>query len=173
MTILFSYETAGTAFFVPHGALGVELTPNYHERTRLFGYTHMISAIGLIMGLGFLQLMNMAADKRLMAFYLSLTAGLVVTTLIIWSTRNLSERSDYQGRGGRKPFNSFLDVFKNPHARLLLIMYAIETFGASSISLLVPYLVDYVIPLQAFMVLLLVTYVIPRLLLHLFLFGRH
>ena len=123
MTIaLLLYETAGTAFFVPHGALGVELTPNYHERTRLFGYTHMISAIGLIIGLGFLQLMNMAADKRLMAFYLSLTAGLVVTTLIIWSTRNLSERSDYQGRGGRKPFNSFLDVFKNPHARLLLIM---------------------------------------------------
>ncbi len=163
MTIaLLLYETAGTAFFVPHGALGVELTPNYHERTRLFGYTHMISAIGLIIGLGFLQLMNMAADKRLMAFYLSLTAGLVVTTLIIWSTRNLSERSDYQGRGGRKPFNSFLDVFKNPHARLLLIMYAIETFGAASISLLVPYLVDYVIPLQAFMVLLLVTYVIPQ-----------
>ena len=30
----------------------------------------MISAIGLIMGLGFLQLMNMAADKRLMAFLL-------------------------------------------------------------------------------------------------------
>ena len=34
----FVHETAGTAFFVPHGALGVELTPNYHERTRLFGY---------------------------------------------------------------------------------------------------------------------------------------
>ncbi|SVC97595.1 uncharacterized protein METZ01_LOCUS350449, partial [marine metagenome] len=44
---LFAYETASTAFYVPHGALGVELTPNYHERTRLFGYTHMISAIGL------------------------------------------------------------------------------------------------------------------------------
>ncbi len=35
---LLVYETASTAFYVPHGALGVELTPNYHERTRLFGY---------------------------------------------------------------------------------------------------------------------------------------
>ncbi len=159
---LLLYETAGTAFFVPHGALGVELTPNYHERTRLFGYTHMISAIGLILGLGFLQLMNMAEDKRVMAFYLSLTAAVTVATLIILSTRHLTERTDYQGRGGSNAFKSFVDVFTNPHARLLLIMYAIETFGASSISLLVPYLVEYVIPLQVFMVLLLVTYVVPQ-----------
>ena len=159
---LFAYETASTAFYVPHGALGVELTPNYHERTRLFGYTHMISAIGLIMGLGFLQLMNMAEDKRAMAFFLSLIAGFTVATLIILSTRHLPERTDYQGRGGSNVFRSFADVFRNPHARLLLMMYAIETFGASSISLLVPYLVEYVIPMQAYMVLLLVTFVVPQ-----------
>jgi len=39
---LWIYETASTAFFVPHGALGVELTPNFHERTRMYGYNHMI-----------------------------------------------------------------------------------------------------------------------------------
>jgi GPH family glycoside/pentoside/hexuronide:cation symporter len=39
---LLVYETASTAFYVPHGAIGVELTPNYHERTRLFGYAHMM-----------------------------------------------------------------------------------------------------------------------------------
>lgn len=159
---LFLYETASTAFYVPHGALGVELTPNYHERTRLFGYTHMISAIGLIIGLGFLQFMNMAEDKRAMAFYLSLIAGITVASLIILSTRHLPERTDYQGRGGANVFNSFADVFRNPHARLLLLMYAIETFGASSIALLVPYLVEYVIPMQTYMVLLLVTFVVPQ-----------
>jgi len=159
---LFLYETASTAFYVPHGALGVELTPNYHERTRLFGYTHMISAIGLIIGLGFLQFMNMAEDKRAMAFYLSLIAGITVASLIVISTRHLPERTDYQGRGGANVFNSFADVFRNPHARLLLLMYAIETFGASSIALLVPYLVEYVIPMQTYMVLLLVTFVVPQ-----------
>ena len=159
---LFLYETASTAFYVPHGALGVELTPNYHERTRLFGYTHMISAIGLIIGLGFLQFMNMAEDKRAMAFYLSLIAGITVASLIIISTHHLPERTDYQGRGGANVFNSFADVFRNPHARLLLLMYAIETFGASSIALLVPYLVEYVIPMQTYMVLLLVTFVVPQ-----------
>jgi len=159
---LFVYETASTAFFVPHGALGVEMTPSYHERTRLFGYSHMISAIGLLMGLGALQLMNTTEDKRTMAFLLSVTAGTLVAALILGSTRVLPERRDYQGRGSGRVFKSFVDVFRNQHARLLLIMYGIETFGASSIALLVPYLLEYVLPMKAWMVLLLVTYVVPQ-----------
>ena len=150
---LLVYETASTAFFVPHGALGVELTPNYHERTRLFGYVHMIGAIGSILGLISLQFMNMAEDKRTFAFFLSLFAGLCVTSIVIWSTRMLPERTDYQGRGSTKMLPAFFDVFRNPHARLLLIVYAIETFGAASVGMLVPYLVEYVIPMQALMTL--------------------
>ena len=32
---LLLYETAQTAFYVPHGALSIELTQDYHDRTRL------------------------------------------------------------------------------------------------------------------------------------------
>ena len=39
---LLIYETVQTAYFVPHGSLGVELTFDYHERTRLYGLSHMI-----------------------------------------------------------------------------------------------------------------------------------
>ncbi len=156
------YETASTAFLIPHGALGVELTPNYHERTRLFGWTHMITAIGTVVGLGALQLMNMAEDKRTLAVGLSAGAGVVVAVTVLWSTWLLPERVDYQGRGGDRAAKSFLDVFRNEHARLLLVVYAIETFGAASIGLLVPYLVEYVVPMKALMVPLLLTYVVPQ-----------
>jgi GPH family glycoside/pentoside/hexuronide:cation symporter len=61
---LLVYETASTAYVIPHGALGMELTPHYHERTRLFGYVHMIGFIGSLLGMGALQLMTMADDKR-------------------------------------------------------------------------------------------------------------
>ena len=74
---LLFYETASTAFWVPHSALGVELTPNYHERTRLFGYSHMIGAIGMLLGLGALQLMNQTDEKRAFALGLSLFAGTI------------------------------------------------------------------------------------------------
>jgi GPH family glycoside/pentoside/hexuronide:cation symporter len=159
---LLVYETASTAFFVPHGAIGVELTPNYHERTRLYGYSHMIGAIGSILGLISLQFMNMSEDKRTFALLLSLLAGFSVTSIVLWSTRILPERRDYQGRGGRNVFRSFTDVFRNKHALLLLFVYAIETFGAASVGMLVPYLVEYVIPMQAMMVPILLTYILPQ-----------
>lgn len=159
---LLIYETSSTGFFVPHGALGVELTPNYHERTRLFGYGHMIGAIGTILGLAALQLMNMADDKRSFAFGLSLVAGVTVTLVVLWSTRILPERADYQGRGTKNLYKSFADVFRNPHSRLLLIVFGIETFGAASLGLLVPYVFEYVMHAPELMVAILVIYTVPQ-----------
>jgi GPH family glycoside/pentoside/hexuronide:cation symporter len=159
---LFVYETSSTMFFVPYGALGMELTPNYHERTRLFGYRHMIGAIGTLLGLVCLQLMNMADDKRAFAGQLSMFASVVVAGLILWSARVLPERSDFQGRANKRILGAFLDVVRNPHSRLLLIVYGIETFGAASIGLMVPYIVEYVLPLQAMMVPILITYIVPQ-----------
>lgn len=166
---LFVYETASTAFFVPYGALGVELTPNYHERTRLYGYSHMIGAIGSVLGLFSLYLIDSSDDKRAAAIILSTIAGFAITGLILGSTVLLPERNDYQGRGATSPFRSFADVIRNPHAALLLIIYGIETFGAASIGMLVPYLVTYVIPMDdmpvsssIFMITVLVVYTVPQ-----------
>ncbi|XOV88044.1 MAG: MFS transporter [Pseudomonadota bacterium] len=160
---LLVYETASTAFFVPHGAISVELTPNYHERTRLYGWSHVIGAIGSILGLLSLYFMDIAEDKRTFAFYLSLIAGTCVIGVVIWSTKMLPERIDYQGRGGSNVFRSFWDVFRNPHARLLLFVFAIETFGAASVGLLVPYLLEYVVVgMDGMMVFILLVYTIPQ-----------
>ena len=68
---LLLYETAATCFFVPYGALGMELTSNYHERTRLFGYRHVIAAVGSMVGLGAVYLMRTASDPRTAAFAMS------------------------------------------------------------------------------------------------------
>ncbi len=166
---LLIYETASTAFFVPHGALGIELTPNFHERTRLFGYIHMIVSLGSLLGIGTLYLLDSAEDKRSTAVYISIFAGVFVSSLILWATMLLPERADYQGRGALNPYKSFSDVFRNPHALLLLCVYFIETFGASSIAMLVPYLVEYVIPKDnmpvapsVFMVSVLIIYFVPQ-----------
>lgn len=164
MTVaLLVYETASTAFFVPHGAIGIELTPNYHERTRLYGWSHVIGAIGSVLGLISLHFMGVAEDKRAYAFALSLFAGICVTGIVLWSTKLLPERTDYQGRGGTSPFRSFWDVGRNPHARLLLFVFGIETFGAASIGVLVPYLLDYVIVgMKNMMVPILLAYIVPQ-----------
>ncbi len=159
---LLVYETASTAYLIPHGALGMELTPHYHERTRLFGYAHMIGFIGSLLGMGLLQLMTTAEDKRAFAFDVSIVAAIVVFFAVTITTRFLPERRDYQGRGSEGVFRSVLDVAKNPHARLLLIVFAIETYGIASVMTLTPYLVAYVFPLEALLVAVMVTYALPQ-----------
>lgn len=46
MSLLF--YTAVTIYSVPHGALGFEMTDDYHERTRVFGYASFIGNIGAV-----------------------------------------------------------------------------------------------------------------------------
>lgn len=157
------YETTSTAFFVPHGALGVELSPNYHERTRLYGYSHMIGIFGVAAGLLSLYLINAAEDKRTFAFFLSLIAAMSIAILVLWTTWLLPERLDYQGRGTANPFKSFVDVFRNRHARLLLIVYGIETFGGATLGILAAYSAEYVVKMDS-LVIILVAYQTPQFL---------
>jgi GPH family glycoside/pentoside/hexuronide:cation symporter len=42
------FYTAITIYAVPHGALGLEMTNDYHERTRIFAYASFIGNVGAI-----------------------------------------------------------------------------------------------------------------------------
>jgi len=159
---LLLYETALTAFVVPYGALGMELTDRYRERTRLFGYRHVITACGSLLGLGAVYLLRTAEQPREMAFWVSLAGGIVLATTVVLCARNIRERSDYTGRGGDSLFKAFGDIFRNPHGRLLFFVYGIETFGAASISLLAPYMMQYVIRRPELIELFIVAYFVPQ-----------
>lgn len=142
---LFLYETASTAFFIPYGALGAELSRNYHERTRLFGYRHVISALGLLLGVAAYRFIDQAENTREAASQVGLLGAFVVATLCLYTGARLPERAEYQGRGSSALFGSFTDVLKNRHARRLLAVYFIDSFGVASIGMLVPYVTQYVL----------------------------
>jgi GPH family glycoside/pentoside/hexuronide:cation symporter len=55
------------------------------------------------------------------------------------------ERPDYQGRGGAGTTRVFRDVLRNPHARVLLIVFTVQQVGVTSISVSLPYLSEYVL----------------------------
>ncbi len=159
---LLIYETAMTAFFVPYGALGMELTQQYHERTRLFAYRHVIAAAGSAVGLGGVYLLRTAQEPRLMAFGLSLIGGAAMAGMILFAAVKLPERSDYQGRGAVNIRSAFTDVLRNPHGRLLLIVYGIETFGAASIGMLAPYIMEYIVNAPELTELFILCYFVPQ-----------
>ncbi|MEE8312902.1 MAG: MFS transporter, partial [Myxococcota bacterium] len=80
---LILYETAMTVFFVPYGALGVELTKLYHERTRLFAYRHVISAAGSGLGLGGVYLLRTSEEPRVTAFAIALIGGVILSAMVV------------------------------------------------------------------------------------------
>ena len=163
---LLVYETATTAFFIPYGALGVELTEQYHERTRLFGYRHVISALGLMLGVGAYWLIDQAENTREAAGFLMGWIGApLVAVLCLYAAWQVPERGEYQGRGSVAILSSFRDVFRNRHASRLLAVYFIDSFGVASIGMLVPYVTQYVLNRSELAMPIILLYFLPQFLL--------
>ncbi|MEE9280287.1 MAG: MFS transporter [Myxococcota bacterium] len=159
---LLLYETAYTIFFVPYGALGMELTKLYHERTRLFAYRHVIAAAGSAGGLGGVYLLRTAEDPRAMAFAIALIGGAVLSAMVFFVAIKIPEREEFQGRGAVNVYKAFTDVFRNPHSRLLIVVYGVETFGAASIGMLAPYIMQYVVQRPDLTEAFILVYFIPQ-----------
>lgn len=161
------WETASTALIVPYIALGNELTEDYHERTRLFAWRHALSILGYPIGLGLVYLLrtsaqSSAADGRTMAFALGVVGAVLLASAILGAVRALPEPADHQRRGGDRVWPAFADVFRNPHARVLLLVYAVESFGMGSISFLVPYALEDVLGRLDYLELVLMAWIIPQ-----------
>lgn len=159
---LLAFSTAQTMFYVPYYALGVELSTDHHERTRVFGITKLMAGPGLLLGLAVFYALVSSESPRSLAVFLALglaALGVLLTTGGIAPQR---ERAEHQGRGGEGITNAFGDVFKNPHARILLAMYAIESFGGATGGLLALYVMQYIVKLpESYTIGILLLHVVP------------
>ena len=140
-----AFYSMSTVLIIPHTALGAELTDNYHDRTRIFGGRHLGWTVGSFAAIGGFVALDRSADVRTTVFLLALGAGIVTAVLILWTVWRLRERAEYRGRGSAHPYRAFRDVWVNPHARLLLLVFGIESLGAATIGVLTPYVAQYVV----------------------------
>lgn len=160
------FYSAMTIFMVPHMSLGAELTPNYHERSRLYGLRHAAYTAGSIFALISMQLFINAerqgeAIVRQTAFDLSTLAALVTAALILVAVVRLRERPDFQGRVKANPIGAFRDVWQNRHARLVLVVSFIEHIGSAVIGILTLYVAQYVVGRPELAPSVILSYMIP------------
>ena len=160
------FYSAMTIFIVPHMSLGAELTPNYHERSRLYGLRHASYTAGSIIALISMQLLINAESRgddavRLTAFELSTLAAVITAGLIAFAVVKLRERPDFQGRVNQSPYGAFKDVWQNHHARLVLVVSFIEHIGSAVIGILTLYVAQYVVGAPGLAPAIILTYMIP------------
>ena len=163
---IIGFYSAMTVFFVPHLSLGAELSNNYHERSRLFGVRHGFYTFGSILSLISFYLLISAEQEsrevvRAAALDLAFIASAVMVVLILLSVGQLKERPDYQGRVNENPFHAFRDVWRNPHARLLIVVTFIEHVGSAAIGALTLYVAQYVIGAPLWAPVMILCYMVP------------
>ena len=157
------YETAITIWFVPHSALGAELSMAHHERTRVFAYRQFAWYVGFLICVGAVHLLTVADDRRAMAFMISTLVGIGAGLLIMLGTAKVRERLDHVGRGARNPIKALKDVLVNRHARLLILVFLIENIGTASLGILAPYFMQYIMHEEGAYSLLLLSHFVPTI----------
>ncbi|MAG30255.1 MAG: hypothetical protein CL908_05085 [Deltaproteobacteria bacterium] len=143
---IFGFNTAMTFFLTPHQALGAELTFDHHQVSRIFALRQAAGYIGMIGSLVFaMQLLMSAEDPRGSAMNLALIAGAAILLLVGISVATLREPTENRRRGGGDAPGVARDVWRNHHARRLLIMIFIEHTGSGASMVIAPFLLQYVI----------------------------
>jgi GPH family glycoside/pentoside/hexuronide:cation symporter len=160
------FYSAMTLFIVPHMSLGAELTTNYHERSRLFGLRHAAFTAGSILALISMQIFINAEQQgpavvRATAATVAWFAGGISVVLILYAVIKLRERPEFQGRMSSNPFKAYSDVWRNRHARLLIIVTFIENVGSAAIGVLTLYVAQYVVGKPMLAPLMILSYMIP------------
>jgi GPH family glycoside/pentoside/hexuronide:cation symporter len=141
---LLAFYTSDTVYSVPHVSLGTELTRDHHERTRVFGMHRVAFIAGIMLAFTGIQLVSNADDRRAAAGALALAAAAIVSLALLSAPVVLRERPENLGRGSASPLAALRDVARNPHARILLSVWFIESLGGGVLGVLAPYMTEYV-----------------------------
>jgi GPH family glycoside/pentoside/hexuronide:cation symporter len=139
------FYTGLTMVDVPHSALGAELTDDYHARTRLFGVRRIVWGLGSLFAVAGIAAFDRLPDPRVTGGSVGIVAAALALPLVFWMVARTRERPDFQGRGARNPFHAFRDVWRNRHARTLLLVFLIQQLGVTTLTVCMPFYSTYVL----------------------------
>jgi sugar (glycoside-pentoside-hexuronide) transporter len=142
---LFLFYTAIAMLDVAHSALGAELTDAYHDRTRVFGVRRMVFGLGGLGAVAALAAFDALPDRRATGVVVGAVGGALAFAVTIWMVLRIRERPEFRDRGSDNVLRAFADVWRNPHARVLLVVFLIQQLGVTSLTTIMPFLSEYVL----------------------------
>ena len=141
---LFALFTALTIFNIPYKALGAELDPDHHSRTRVFAAASFAENVGTVLAAAALGWLEATDEPRAVARVVAAAGSLAMAVLVIASVMRIREPVAHHGRGGSgAPLRSLAAVARNPHARVLLGVFFLEFLGQTTFTTALPYAAEY------------------------------
>jgi GPH family glycoside/pentoside/hexuronide:cation symporter len=116
--------TAYTIFVVPYGALGLELTADYHERTKLMGTKSMLHKASGVVNQWLLKIVQLVGNNQLVAGsrICGIVLAFVITGLGAITAWRVKERPRPLARVKRLPlWESWKAAFKRPDFVRLIV----------------------------------------------------
>ena len=145
------YYLFQTVWAVPYAGLGFELSPDYDDRTSLFGYRSISGGLGLMLSFFLLyqaQARGTFSDDREMLAVLTGCFALLMIVLFVWPLLRVREHSGFATRG-RAPFvPGIRRALRNRPFRILLLATILGTIPATMPTLLMPYFTKYVLQVE-------------------------
>ena len=142
---LFGFFTGFTAYIVPHMSLGVELSEDHHDRSRIFGARQIFFTLGMVVAFGTMGYVTNSADQRAATGFVVWSSLAVFAGILLVPPLFLRERAEYQRRAPAHPFRALLDVLRNPYARIVLFVQFIDSLGAGILGVIAPFFAKYVV----------------------------
>ncbi len=138
-------HTALTVFGVPHRALGAELSPHPHDRTRVFAASSFTAHLGAVVAIAAVAWIERASDPRAAVVPLALGMALATGGLIATGAARIREPRQHRGRGGASLRRAFRDVWHHSRARAVLVARFVQEIGLASTLSLLPFASDYLL----------------------------
>ncbi len=139
------FQMGMNVYFMPHDALGAELSDDYHDRNRIFGTRRVLFGLGAFAVFAAYWRLTSSANPRADASLIGVGAAALTAALMIHMGFAIRERAEYQGRGGVRPLQALADVWRNEHARLLLLVFFTQQLATGAITIVAAYHTQYVL----------------------------
>lgn len=155
-----------TLCFIPQLSLGAELSRDSHQRNRLFGFRHAAYTLGSILALFSLQVFVTTQESSPEEIHdvvsrFAVYAALLFALLVLAAVVVLKEDRDSARTVRKEIYGSLVDVWRNRHARLLLVVTFIENIGLAAITVLTLYVTEYVLHKPLLSGVMILCYMLP------------
>ena len=150
-TAFLLYYLFHTIWYVPYTGLGMELSPDYDDRTSVFGIRALAGGLGSVLAFSsllYIKYKHVFADERQM---LSVFVGgicILLVVLFMLPMFKVKENPTFKEKKGAALIPSIRAAIRNKPFKILMLVYVLMTVSAALPPLLMPYFSKYILGLS-------------------------